>query len=189
MHLKITSGAFKGRLITAPKGNQTRPTSEKIRQSFFNSIQFDLEDALFLDIFAGSGAVGIEALSRGANHVCFIEQHKLAIEAIRKNIFSLKIQNQATLFPLEAIKALPKVKKQFHSFNMIYIDPPYHLKKIKYQVLELIEKLNLLEENGFLFIEEDKHNDSQIITRNSTSIIYQTTKEIGEKRLHVFTRK
>lgn len=152
MSLRIISGKFKGRLLKAPKGATTRPTQSMLREAFFNICQSSIADASFLDLFAGSGAMGFEALSRGASHVCFIEKDKGAAGCIRENIEHLQIQSEAILYPIDYRIALKRLKKNGEHFDIVYVDPPY-----KQQVEPILEDLlsfEILKPTSLLFVEQ-----------------------------------
>lgn len=188
MKLKITGGEFKGRLINAPKGSQTRPTSEKVRQSLFNSIQHLVDNAIIIDVCAGSGAVAIEGLSRGCKTAYLIEQHKLAQEAIKANISTLGLTSVAKLFACPAIDGLKRLEKKNLQANLIFIDPPYKMKNIKFEILHLLDESSVAMENSFIFIEEDKYNRSEVENQEFENICFVKTKTIGETLIHVFKK-
>lgn len=144
--MRIISGKFKGRNLYAPKSNATRPTQGALRESVFNICQSDIENATFLDLFAGSGAMGFEALSRGAAHVTLVESNKQAIISIKKNIELLGVSDQVTLMHMDATIALARFVKPF---DIIYVDPPYEM-SVKVILREIS---NVLKENGNLFVE------------------------------------
>lgn len=121
MSIQISSGLYRGRKLCVPKKN-VRPSSLKCRQALFNICQNKIENSFFLDLFAGSGAIGIEALSRMAQKVYFIDNDKESISCIKKNLTSLNLLNKATIFFSDAFDALKKIKDKF---DIIYIDPPY----------------------------------------------------------------
>ena len=127
MSLRIVSGKFKGRVLQSPKGLKTRPTQESLREAIFNICQGSIVGAAVLDLFAGSGAIGFEALSRGASHVTFVEKDHAAIASIRKNIELLEVVHQASLFPQDALHVMKRLAPFdfiFHScFIVLCISP------------------------------------------------------------------
>ena len=128
--LRITGGEFRGRSIQAPTHDRTRPTQAKLRQALFNSLQASIPDAKVLDLFAGSGALGFEALSRGAAEVIFVETSKAALKVIQKNAAVLGVEDRVTL--IEATLSqnatghshLAAIQKQV-PFDLVLADPPY----------------------------------------------------------------
>ena len=158
--MRVSVGLYKNHKLTTPKGSKTRPTSEKLRQTVFNICQHAVADAAFLDVFAGSGAMGIEALSRGARHATFIENNRQALHAIKKNLSRLQLTDQGTILSLDVLKALKLLEKKREGFDLIYIDPPYG-QKVKESsetyldaVLSFIDQSNLLSEKGIFFCQE-----------------------------------
>ncbi len=150
--LRISSGKIKGRKLFVPKGKKVRPTTARVKQSIFDTI-YDFEGACVLDIFAGSGALGIESLSRGADHVTFIENDSKVIELLKKNLESCNLQSQYSIISLDYSKAIKTLIKKGLSFDLIFIDPPFSLYEVK-KAHELIEEvIGLLKEDGVTVIE------------------------------------
>jgi 16S rRNA (guanine966-N2)-methyltransferase len=152
--LKITSGLFRGRLIQSLPGLETRPTTERLRQAWLNSLQFSLPDARILDLFSGSGALGLEALSRGAAYVIFVESNPKAASLIQKNIHDLGLQDQARVISKKIELALPELMKE-PPFDLIFMDPPYH-QGYEELVLQQWPLRELLQENGRICVESAK---------------------------------
>jgi 16S rRNA (guanine966-N2)-methyltransferase len=122
--MRVVAGEARGRLIEAPEGNRTRPTSDRVRESIFNML-FSLDatgEVKVLDLYAGCGALGIEALSRGAERCTFVEQDRRAVECIRSNLDALGFGDRATVIQADV---LPWVEKNSESFDVVLADPPY----------------------------------------------------------------
>jgi 16S rRNA (guanine966-N2)-methyltransferase len=151
--MRIIAGKYKNRLLKAPKEG-TRPTLGMMREAVFNICQQNIAQAKFLDVFAGSGAMGLEALSRGAAHTTFIENSRKALFLLEQNIGSLEAQNQTTLLRQDVRKALPILFNQGLVFDIIYIDPPYGKGHGK-EVLAWLDEHCLLAPGGVLFLEEE----------------------------------
>lgn len=151
--MRIIAGRFKGHPLLAPKGTETRPTASRLRETLFNILQQEIEGADFLDIFAGSGAIGLEALSRGASHCTFIDSSKAALKTLDSNLEKLKSANQASLLYGDYIKMLATLQKKSASFNCIFADAPYAMHEVTATLLDLIPKYSLLKPSGVLFIE------------------------------------
>jgi len=147
----IIGGKFKKRALVVPQTAAVRPTTSQLREALFNICQSSIEGARFLDLFAGSGANGLEALSRGALHTTFVENNRLALTAIKKNITSLQLEQATRIFPLEVFKALQRLHDQKERFDLIYIDPPYG-KGLGTSVLDFLDKHPILASGGSLFI-------------------------------------
>jgi 16S rRNA (guanine966-N2)-methyltransferase len=124
MNVRIISGRFGGRKIDAPDTSRTHPMSERIRNALFNSIGSDITGATVLDAFAGTGAVGLEALSRGAAHVTFIERDRIAQKVLAKNITSLSAENETVIIRTSVNNWIEANGER--RFDIIFADPPYH---------------------------------------------------------------
>lgn len=121
--MRIVGGTLGGRVLRAPTGHSTRPTSEKVREAIFNILP-DVEGARVLDIFAGSGALGIEALSRGAVHATFIDFDKTALKVLRQNLAELGLEDRATVIAQDAVAAVRRATPA-EPWRFVFIDPPY----------------------------------------------------------------
>ena len=120
--MRIVGGTLGGRVLKAPAGHATRPTSEKVRQAVFN-ILGDVNGAHVLDIFAGSGALGIEALSRGALHATFVDHDRTALQALKRNLAELAVGDRATVLAQDAIAAVKRAPAA--PWRFVFVDPPY----------------------------------------------------------------
>ena len=170
--MRIISGKARGTKLYTLEGTNTRPTLDRVKESVFNILQSKLEDAVVLDLFAGSGAIGIEALSRGASKAILCDKSKEAIEIIKKNIEKTHMNEKAQIFNLDYETCLEKVKNE--KFDIIYIDPPYETDYI-YKALQKIKALNITKEESLIIIETD---DEQRIEKEIQNI----NKEIVDKR-------
>lgn len=160
--MRVIGGTYRNRILKTPQGELTRPSSEMLRASLFNICQGYIQDSSFLDLFAGSGAVGIEALSRGANSVIFIERDKEAVKVILENIELLKIKKHSKVLFGDVFQMMNDLIRQHQTFDMIYSDPPYAIKgksdkkreNLNQQILDVIDQSLLLNLGGRLFVEE-----------------------------------
>lgn len=121
--MRVISGTAKGRKLVAPAGKQTRPTAGRVREALFSIISGDIAGAQVLDLFAGSGALGIEALSRGAAHTTFVEYNSQALIALRRNIQC--VANGATILAMSATHALTHLQALGRRYDIVFLDPPY----------------------------------------------------------------
>lgn len=137
--MRIIAGRFGSRKVTAPAGESTRPTSDRLRETLFNVLAPRMEDSAFLDLYAGSGAIGIEALSRGASHVTFVERDPVALKTLRANLASLGIE---TGFRIHASAARTFLRRShagaLPAFDFIFLDPPYDAEEEYMSTLELL---------------------------------------------------
>lgn len=147
--VRIISGKYKNKKINGFLLEGTRPTKDRVKESLFAIIQNYLQDSIFLDLFAGSGSVGIEALSNGAKKCYFVEKEKRAIKILSEN---LKNIDSYILLHDDYINALSYFKKNNITFDIIFLDPPYHLNLIS-SAIYYIKKNNLLNKNGIIVCE------------------------------------
>src|SRR5690625_2719144 len=140
--MRVITGKLKGRLIYTVPSSKTRPTSDKIKESVFHVMGPYFDGGYGLDLFAGSGSLGIEAISRGMKSVTFIDRSSEAIKTIKKNIRNLNIEHQATVYRNDALRALHLLSKKKEKFNLIFIDPPYEMTNYS-SILKKIEQLNI----------------------------------------------
>lgn len=153
--MRVIAGTLKGRQIKAVPGNLTRPTTDKVKEAIFQVMGPFFDNGSCLDLFAGSGSLGIEALSRGMAHAIFVDKQSKAIHTIHENIKDLQLENQTDVFRTEALRALQATAKKDLQFDLILLDPPY--KKVDYgELLNEIAKLNLLKQDGFIYCEHDR---------------------------------
>lgn len=183
MTLRIIAGKFKGRILKIPKSSRTRPTQGMLREAIFNICQNEIEGALFLDLFAGSGAMGLEALSRGAARATFVEQNRQAIACIKENIKTLQVENQAALIPADVSLALTLLAKQKTQFDLIYIDPPYE------SPFDLAPVIPLILANGSLFLERRHTPNQHEKPAEAPGLILKGTRRFGSALLSIFYRK
>ena len=150
--MRVIAGSAKGRKLKAPEGLHTRPTTDRLKEALFGSIQFEISGAAFLDLFAGSGGIGIEALSRGARTLDLVEQDAKALFCIRQNIRELSFERQTRIWAMPVDRALKELAKEKRVFDIIFMDPPY-LKGWENKTAALIAQYSLLGPKGLLIIE------------------------------------
>jgi 16S rRNA (guanine966-N2)-methyltransferase len=125
LKMRVIAGIYRSRQLLAPRGMQTRPTSDRLRETLFNILAPRPEGCRFVDLYAGTGAVGIEALSRGAAHVWFAENAEPALASLRQNLAALKINRDFTLEDRGTGAMLQRLSKLTHPIDLVYLDPPY----------------------------------------------------------------
>ena len=131
--MRVIGGEFRSRRLRSIPGDATRPTPDRLRETLFDILAFRIQGATFLDAYAGTGAVGIEALSRGAAHAFFVEKNRAAVEAIHENLASLKLEPRATVVKGAVLAALAR-----HPAEIVFLDPPYDLEREYAAVLALL---------------------------------------------------
>jgi len=184
--MHIVTGIYKHRKLIAPKGMVTRPTAERVREAIFNICQFYVQNCEFLDLFAGSGAMGIEALSRGAKSATFVDHNKESVRAIRQNLENLKAENSAHVFNGNVLEFIERQAKRHKSYDIIYVDPPYDT-NLGQEVLTLIDETSLLKTGGTLFIEGPKDKDFEQLPLNTLELV--SSRRLGKAFLFQFVKK
>lgn len=157
--MRIIAGKFKSRRLHAPEGLETRPTSDRLRETLFNVVAPGVVDSAWLDLFAGTGAVGIEALSRGARMVHFVESAARAARLIRQNLSSLKVEDGFEVIEREAAVALRMLDSQAVSCDFCFLDPPYRKMGDYEQVLGFLSQSQIIRPGSTVIAEHDKHFD------------------------------
>ena len=177
--MRIVGGKYRHRLISFPDDMaHTRPTKDRIREAVFSALG-DINGYRVLDLYAGSGAMGIEALSRGANHATFVDVSPLAIKTIKDNITSLKINNsEYEIIKNKDINAIEMFKQKGIQFDLVILDPPYELGEYE-KIVELLIDNSLLSKNAIIVMEANR----QITLEN---IEYQKNKEYHYGDILVF---
>ncbi|MCI0382234.1 MAG: 16S rRNA (guanine(966)-N(2))-methyltransferase RsmD [Chlamydiae bacterium] len=150
--LRVIGGRFKNRLLFSPKGKKTRPSLALCRKAVFDICKEIVKDGCFLDLYAGTGAMGIEALSRGAKKTVFVETDPLAIQTIYKNVHLLELDKNVEIIKMDAHKAINRFMKEKRIFDLIYIDPPYVINP--YPLLKIIDESAIVAKDGMVFLEE-----------------------------------
>ena len=180
--MRIISGKYKGRILECHKIAGTRPTMDRVKESVFAMIQSDIKDSCCLDLFSGSGNLGIEAISNGARKVYFVDFNQICIETIEKNLRSLKITEEAVVLKKDYLEALRYFKERDIKFQIIFLDPPY-----KYHfmttILQELEQFGLLEKDVKIICESD--NQEQIDTK--LKLIKE--KKYGSKWIHIYKKE
>lgn len=160
--MRIISGKYKGKKLDGYDIVGTRPTMDRVKESLFGMIQNNVKDSICLDLFAGSGNLGLEALSNGASKCYFVDNNKQAINVLNKNIKSLNDKNSIIL-NMDYVKALEYFKEKNIKFDLIFLDPPYKLKLIN-SCLEYIKKYDLLNDKGLIICEYETETINEIFT-------------------------
>ena len=147
MHVRVIAGKARSIPLKTPKGLETRPTTDRIKETLFNMIQPLIPDAQFLDLYAGSGGIAIEALSRGAAAAVLVERNSGTAEYIRDNLKKTRLEAQAEVLTADAAAAIDRLAAQGREFDLIFMDPPYH------KELERIVSCGILKRDGLVIVE------------------------------------
>jgi 16S rRNA (guanine966-N2)-methyltransferase len=161
--MRVIAGTYRSRILKSLKGLALRPTSDRLRETLFNVLGLNVSGARFLDLFAGTGAIGIEALSRGAAEVVFIENHPPAATLIRRNLDSLGVRSGATVLAVDAhrgLEALTSRKKEVEpGFDYVFLDPPYGAAEDYARVLRFLGSADLIVSGGIVIAEHRRNFD------------------------------
>lgn len=150
--MRVVSGELKGRVLKAVPGTSTRPTTDKVKESLFNMIGPYFSGGIGLDLFAGSGGLGIEALSRGLEKVIFVDREGKAIHIVNENLKTCGLEGRAEVYRNDAVRALKAIQKRNLTFNYIFLDPPYKKQQLV-KLLEMIDKEKLIDTDGLIVCE------------------------------------
>lgn len=157
--MRVITGKAKGRKLLAPKGLNTRPITAKIKGALFNILQPRLEKSNFLDLFAGSGSVGIEALSRGAEYVAFVEKDLRAVNVIKRNIAACNCHNRYNVYRDDVFRRIKKFKENNEEFDIIYLDPPFTVDPIFLKVMTVLSDGRIVSKNGVVVIRSKRDKE------------------------------
>jgi 16S rRNA (guanine(966)-N(2))-methyltransferase RsmD len=161
--MRIVAGKYRSRILKSLKGNALRPTSDRLRETLFNVLGSNVAGSRFLDVFAGTGAVGIEAISRGATQVVFVENHAPAATLIRRNLDSLEIRDGAQILLFDALRGLEKIaarhKPTDSPFDFVFVDPPYAEKGQYDRVLGFLGSASFLTEGSLVIAEHRRTHE------------------------------
>lgn len=183
--MHIYSGKFKNRIIATPKGLATRPTSGRMRETFFNICQTIVEDSHFLDLFGGSGAMGLEALSRGAAKVTIVDKSMESIHCIKENVKTLGVESAVTVIHADVFVAMQRLQKNGAKFDIVFADPPYeHEEALGLKVLNALDSGELIKPGSWVFLEES--SKIEISTEQLTRLQLSSYRKTGRSSLYEF---
>ena len=181
--MRVIAGTARGRRLKELQGMDTRPTTDKVKESLFNIIQFEIQDRKILDLFGGTGQLGIEALSRGARHCTFVEMRRDAQALLKENLKATDLLSSARVVPGDALAFLSSCREQF---DVILLDPPYHTDLMD-RALEAILRFDILAEHGIIVCETAADRElpplSEELFEPGRSYRY------GQIKLSIFRRK
>lgn len=178
--MRVIAGSARRLQLRTLDGMDTRPTTDRIKETLFNMLTPYLYDCMFLDLFAGSGGIGIEALSRGAMGAVFVEKNPKAMSCIRDNLKTTNLMKKAITMSTDVMTALYKLEGD-KQFDYIFMDPPYH-QELERKVLEYLSGSNLLSEEGVIIVEAAKETTFDYLQDLGFTIIktkeYKTNKHV-----------
>jgi 16S rRNA (guanine966-N2)-methyltransferase len=153
--MRIITGTSKGRKLLTPRNHSLRPTSDRVKESLFNMLRDEIEGKIVLDLFAGTGNLGIEALSRGAKKAIFVEKGRQALRLIQKNLIQFGLEERSEMLPKDVNRAIGLLKQRGESFDLILMDPPYEKGLIQETLMEL-NFHQIYHEDSILVIEHNR---------------------------------
>ena len=179
--MRVIAGSARRLLLKTIEGMDTRPTTDRIKETLFNMLNTQIPGCTFLDLFSGSGAIGIEALSRGAKQAFFVESNPEAVSCIRENLSRTHLEEGALVLNCDVIAGLKKLEGRNPRFDIIFMDPPYN-HDLERQVLEYLSDSSLADDHTLIITEADLHTDFSYVTdlgyELARSKEYKTNKHI-----------
>lgn len=182
--MKVISGTLKGRNIKGYNIDGTRPTMDRVKESLFGMIQDNIKESTVLDLFSGSGNLGIEAISNGANFCYFIDNNKEAIQTIKENATNLNINSKSRIILSDWKKSLNDFANQNIKFDLIFVDPPYDY-DVYEKILNKVSTLNLLNDNGLIILE---HRNLKLPNTYLNLTLYKE-RNYGNKSVNIYRKE
>jgi 16S rRNA (guanine(966)-N(2))-methyltransferase RsmD len=179
--MRIIAGRARGTQLLAPKGMDTRPTQDKVKESLFSMIQFDVPDACVLDLFAGSGALALESLSRGAESAVLVDKSREALDCIRKNAAKMRVEEQVTILPVDWSQALLQCKQSGKTFDLVFLDPPYRMTGLG-EMCQRMQELSLLNPDAMMVLEHRTGIELNI----PSGFVLEKERTYGETQIHFY---
>lgn len=184
--MRVIAGSAKSIKLKTVEGMDTRPTTDRIKETLFNMIHFAVPGCNFLDLFSGSGAIGIEALSRGGNQAVFVESSNQAIRCINHNLRTTKLEANAMVLKMDVLSSIKELDKQDMKFDIVFMDPPYN-QLIEKDILLAIFNSNILKDNSIIIVEAAIHTEFDYLNTSNFHIykekVYKTNKHVFMKTL------
>jgi 16S rRNA (guanine966-N2)-methyltransferase len=180
--MRVTSGEYKGRRISAGRKMKIRPTSDRVKESIFDTLRGEIEGKRVLDLFAGAGSLGIEALSQGALSVTFVDSSSASINVLKRNLDDLKLRDKASILRLDGLKALHKLDSVY---QIIFSDPPY-LKNFAQKIVNQVAISGVLETGGILVLE---HHKKEAVTFPEEKWILLKERKFGDTLVSFLLKK
>lgn len=183
--MRVIAGVARRIQLRTLDSLETRPTSDRIKETLFNMLNPYLSDCSFLDLYSGSGGIGIEALSRGAKSVVFVEKNNEAIQCINYNLKNTKLEKLAHVLSMDALSALKSLESKNMVFDIIFMDPPYDLGHEK-KVVEFLQQSSVINENTIIIVESSLSTDFSYLEGSKLEVY---NKKIYKTNMHVFIRQ
>jgi len=181
--LRVISGNNRGKKLIAPEGSDVRPTENRTKESLFNILSPLKQESVVLDLFAGSGAIGIEFLSRGAKVVYFVDNSLRSINTVKENLNNTRLTNRSEILMKDAITALEQFIRSYMQFDYIFIDPPFMKVELIEQALNLISEGNILNVGGIIIVEQSKE---VVLLEQYNNILKYDYRKYGKRALSFY---
>lgn len=179
--MRVIAGKAKRLQLKTLEGLETRPTTDRIKETLFNMIAPRITDCDFLDLFSGSGAIGIEAISRGARYAAFVEKNKSAIECIKENIKNTKLEDECKVLYMDVTSGIRALELEGKVFDIIFMDPPYNL-GLEEEVIRLLQNSNIIYLNTIIIVEASLETSFSYLDDTKFCItkekLYKTNKHV-----------
>lgn len=183
--MRVIAGSSKGMILKSPKGLETRPTTDRVKESIFSMIHSYIVDSIGLDLFAGTGALGIEALSRGAEKVYFVDSNKNSIKVVEENIAYTGFKQESIVLFRQAQRAISEFSSNKNKFDVIFMDPPY-LKGFIVPCINFIDTGEILNNEGIIVVE---HDIKDLLPDYIGRLIKIKDKKYGNTRITIYAKE
>ncbi len=183
--MRITGGQLKGKRIFVPSGFLVRPPLAKIREAIFQILPQCWEGKRVLDLYAGCGSFGLEALSRGAESVIFVEKERVALSALRKNVESCRYRGKALILPMNALRAIPYLGSKNERFDVVFVDPPFE-GNLSSETMEALDENGLVRDDGWVVL---RHSVKEIIDASYGQMFLFDQRRYGRSLVSFFIKK
>lgn len=183
--LRVIAGKYRGRKLISPDGQEIRPTTDRVKENVFNLISLKLPGSNFLDLFAGSGGIGIEAISRGSEKTVFVDKSQISIACLKENLEKLKVNEGHIIYCEDSFNIISKLEVQNEKFDIIYLDPPYKT-GIYQEAIKKIAEADILSEDGIVVSE---HSVEDVFSELPESFILLKEKKYGSIVVSIYKRK
>ena len=180
--MRVISGKYRGIHLSGPEGSDTRPTSDRVKEALFNILMWDIAGSRFLDLFAGTGGIGIEALSRNAEEVVFVDFDRNAVKILKNNLEIIDENENFEILNNDAFRAIDILSSQGKIFDIIFLDPPYGMKDT-FELIENIFDREIIANYGKIIVEHDKRKE---MPENIRGLIRSKQKKYGNTMLTTY---
>ena len=178
--MRVITGSARGRKLLTLQGDDVRPTTDKVKEAVFSAIQFDIEGRVFLDLFAGSGQMGVEALSRGAKSAVFVDSSRKAVEIVRKNLAAADLYSKGKVIHADS---LTFVETSAEEFDIVYLDPPFGTGLLQEALKKIAEKIK---KTGLIIAES---NENEVLLQKYGEFVLDRQKHYGTIKISMYRHK